>query len=270
MNEIHALSGAYAVDALDGHEREMFEQHLLHCSTCRDEVDSLREAAAALGEAAATTPPPGLRGSVMAAIATTRPLPPLSGDVQGPDEEEPTRRRSAPADPDADTAAESEPVAEPTPIAAKRRRWGTVPMLAAAAAIAIGAVGVAVTQPWASDPPGVTVAQQVHDAPDAREVTMTFPDGAAATLVHSAQVGRAILETHDMPAPPEGRGYQLWLQVGEEMVPAGVMPAQATQTFLLEGDATEAVAAAISVEPAGGSEQPTTDPIAFFDFQGRR
>ena len=61
--------------------------------------------------------------------------------------------------------------------------------------------------------------------------------------------------------------YQLWLQQpGEGMVSAGVMPVQADQTVLLTGDAATAEAVGITVEPEGGSEQPTSDPIALFDF----
>ncbi|MBU2075761.1 MAG: zf-HC2 domain-containing protein, partial [Actinobacteria bacterium] len=43
MNDVHALSGAYAVDALDDIERAQFERHLVECAECRAEVDSLRE-----------------------------------------------------------------------------------------------------------------------------------------------------------------------------------------------------------------------------------
>ena len=41
--DIHALSGAYAVDALDETERAEFERHLTGCPSCRDEVDDLRD-----------------------------------------------------------------------------------------------------------------------------------------------------------------------------------------------------------------------------------
>jgi anti-sigma-K factor RskA len=50
------------------------------------------------------------------------------------------------------------------------------------------------------------------------------------------------------------------------MVSAGVMPAKADQTVLLQGDAATATAVGITVEPRGGSPEPTSDPIALFDF----
>ena len=61
--------------------------------------------------------------------------------------------------------------------------------------------------------------------------------------------------------------YQLWLQSpDQQMVPAGLMEPGQT-TALLEGDAAEAIGAGVTVEPPGGSEQPTTDPVVLFDFQ---
>jgi hypothetical protein len=35
---------------------------------------------------------------------------------------------------------------------------------------------------------------------------------------------------------------------------------------MLEGDAADALAVGITVEPEGGSPEPTSDPIALFDF----
>ena len=48
MSDMHPLSGAYAVDALDDLERARFERHLAECPDCTAEVASLREAAAML------------------------------------------------------------------------------------------------------------------------------------------------------------------------------------------------------------------------------
>ena len=45
-NDVHALSGAYAVDALDDLERARFEEHLRRCPDCRSEVQTLQETAA--------------------------------------------------------------------------------------------------------------------------------------------------------------------------------------------------------------------------------
>src|SRR5690349_5461481 len=76
----HALSGAYAVDALDADERARFEAHLATCADCREEVASLQEAAALLGTDP-VEPPSSVRDSVLAGIASIRPLPPVTSET---------------------------------------------------------------------------------------------------------------------------------------------------------------------------------------------
>jgi len=56
--EPHDLIAAYAVDALEPHERREFEQHLLTCERCRDDLPALQEAAGALAFAVDAPPPP--------------------------------------------------------------------------------------------------------------------------------------------------------------------------------------------------------------------
>jgi anti-sigma-K factor RskA len=239
MSDIHALSGAYAMDAVDDLERARFEQHLAICAECQAEVASLREATGVLSETTLAEPPAELRVRVLAEIATVRPLPPLSTPVAAPDE---ARRRPG--------------------------RFRLVALAAAAAVLAAVGVGV-VTQPWADDtsqaPP--SAAELVLTASDAKSTSLDFDGGAKATVTHSDSVGEAVIVTEKMPPPPKGMVYQLWLdQPGTGMVSAGVMPIEADQTVMLEGDAATAKAAGITIEPAGGSPHPTTDPIALFDF----
>ena len=75
--DLHHLSGAYAVDALDDAERASFEQHLAVCADCRAEVAELSATAHSLGALTEATPPASLRDSVLSGIARVRPLPPL-------------------------------------------------------------------------------------------------------------------------------------------------------------------------------------------------
>ena len=65
----HALAGPYALDALDAAERARFERHLRRCATCPAEVRGFAAVAASLGLAAAATPPPALKGRVLADVA---------------------------------------------------------------------------------------------------------------------------------------------------------------------------------------------------------
>ena len=230
---IHALSGAYVVDALDDAERMSFEGHLPGCHDCQVEVAGLREAAAVLAEEAALAPPAALRARVLADISKVRPLPP-------------------------------ETEATVVPLRRHRLRWITM----AAAAVVLAIVGVgAVVQPW-RDEARPTPAEQVMAASDATHVKVTLADGSSATVVRSVSEGKAVLVTRGMKPAPDGKVYELWLQNPQgTMVPAGLMTGSGDRTQLLEGDAAHATAAAISVEPSGGSRAPTSEPIALFDFK---
>ena len=244
---IHALSGAYVVDALDDAERAAFEEHLPGCHDCHAEVSSLREAAAMLADDAALTPPPSLRANVLAGIRTVRPLPPEVGE------------QVEQVDP-SDAA-----LADVVPLRRHRFRMGA---LVAAAVLAVLGIA-AVAQPWRDDPgvSQVSAADKVMAAGDAKHVKVSFPDGATATVIRSAKMGKAVVVTEKMPAPPNGKVYELWLRNATgRMVPAGLMKGSGDQKQLLQGDAANANAAAISLEPSGGSKEPTNEPIALFDF----
>src|SRR5512133_3548220 len=79
-DDLHVLTGSYALDAVSDAEREEFERHLQHCPTCEAEVRGLRETAARLALACAMTPPARMERRVLAAAYQTRQLPPLSAD----------------------------------------------------------------------------------------------------------------------------------------------------------------------------------------------
>ena len=71
-DDIHDLSGAYALDALDDIERARFAAHLAKCQTCQRDVTEFRAAATHLGRAVSEAPPPALRASVLDAIGDVR------------------------------------------------------------------------------------------------------------------------------------------------------------------------------------------------------
>lgn len=251
--DIHALSGAYAVDALDDLERARFEQHLAVCADCRAEVTSLRESAGLLGVLTDVAPPPQMRDRLLAGIKEIRPLPP----------ETPTSIEGlGTAAPD-DTSETSSPAA---PAGPRHRGWR---LLAAAAAVLaiVGTGTVAVVELTRDDSTQtVSTAERVLSAEDATTVSAELPRGAHARIVRSISEGKAVLVTSDMPPAPDGKVYELWLQHDNIMVPAGLMPDDSDQTIVLEGDAADASAAGITVEPDGGSKEPTSAPIALFDF----
>jgi anti-sigma-K factor RskA len=236
MSDIHALSGAYAIDALDDHERAEFERHLDVCAECRAEVASFRETAALLAETESVAAPASLREGVLASVSRVRPLPPeTAAPRHAADEVAVVRRRRLPQ------------------------------LLAAAAAVVLVAVGVVAWHPWQHEQ--ATLADRIVHAPDAQRTAKQLPGGGELILVRSASLGRAVLEGRDLPDPGAGKTYQMWLQQpGEDMVSAGLMTDPDRPT-VLTGDAATAAAAAVSVEPDGGSVHPSKDVVAVFPLQ---
>jgi len=71
--DLHELTAAYALDALEDEDAAAYEAHLGQCDRCRDELAALSEAAAALAWAPnAPTPPPHLRAAILDAAAAER------------------------------------------------------------------------------------------------------------------------------------------------------------------------------------------------------
>ncbi|WTX01044.1 anti-sigma factor (plasmid) [Streptomycetaceae bacterium NBC_01309] len=249
MSTIHHNTGAYAVHALPADEHAAFERHLTHCETCARETAELVATAARLGLAVQAVPPPELKERVMRAITTVR----------------------------------QEPAARP---AVRRSTWPAQRLanLAVAACAAASAVlgGVA----WweherAEDARGqARDARQQADiaevltAPDARAVTAPLADGATATVVVSAHRDRAVLLAAGMPPPAPGTVYQLWFDRNGQMVPAGFLPAttasaaSTSTAVLLDGPVDRVNAVGVTVEPAGGSPQPTTTPLGLLPIPG--
>lgn len=226
--DIHALSGAYAVDALDDYEREAFERHLADCSVCQAEVDGLREAAASLADGVAQAAPEHLRDQVLAKVAAVRPLPPVV------------------------------PIASRRP---SRRAWLSGTLLVAAA-LALLVVWV---RPHTSTST-ITAADQVIRAQDAVSVSQHLTNGATVVWYRSAKLDRAAVAVSGLPATAVGKTYELWLQSPDgAMHPAGLLKG-GTERVALRGAARSAVGAGLTVEPAGGSTSPTlpaTTVVAF-------
>jgi anti-sigma-K factor RskA len=258
--DIHALSGAYALDAVDDIERAEFERHLATCADCREEVAGFRSTAVQLSTLMNTTPPERLREQVLRDISKVRPLPPEVRQEAGDRIEATSRERSAAQGVETDTR-----VARLSDARRRRNRW----VAAAAAVVVLGAGGaLAATQPWnSSSQVQNDIAAQVQQAPDAQRYQQTLADGSTVTVVRSKSVGRAVLVTDNLAAAPSGKTYQMWLQApGGSFASAGLVPPGSNQTVVLEGDAASAQGAGVTVEPSGGSPQPTTTPIALFAF----
>lgn len=240
-SDIHALSGAYAVDALDDAERAEFEQHLAVCATCREEVAGLQRAATEIAAATELPPPPSLRASVLAGISDVRPLPPAEPVRDLPDDA-PDNVRALP----------------------RRRVWRSIGLAAAAAAIVAGGATVAV-HPWdgSSSSGDHSPRDQVLTAADVQRFSGSVKGGGTVTVYRSPALDRAVVVTRGMAPAPAHHVYELWLQSPKgAMVPGGLFSGGSDLRQLVRGKAGAARALGITVERAGGSSVPTTEPIA--------
>jgi anti-sigma-K factor RskA len=257
--DLHHLSGAYAVDALDDAERTSFEQHLAVCADCRAEVAELSATAHSLASLSESTPPPSLRAAVLTGIAQVRPLPPLTQDAGAPDV--PATAPTPPPVAAPDEAEDVQPDAGGTVVPIRRRprtAW-----FAAAAAAAVVAIGGVALSPWSDDSGTQSPMAQVAAAADAMTVSST-KDGITTQVAYSKQLGQSAISVKGLPPAPDGKTYQLWY-VGATgaATSAGLLGVDAAGTgqALLTGRATPTDKVAVTVEPAGGSEQPTSEPV---------
>jgi len=101
-------------------------------------------------------------------------------------------------------------------------------------------------------------------APQTQTVQLsgTWANQGADAEVASISGNRIVLVADDLPSIPEGQTCQIWVIKGDVPEPSGLFQPGGTQTAarvttpIKKGDTI-----AVTVEPAGGSEQPTTDPV---------
>ncbi|GIF72160.1 anti-sigma factor [Asanoa siamensis] len=230
--DVHALSGAYVLDALTDLERAAFKRHLAGCATCAIEVAELQETAARLADGAWSVPPPALRDKVFAEVSRTR----------------------------QDAPVAAKPVRPP-----RSRRLLTV--AAAVILAAAAATGTFAVQERRLDDQRTTAAAEsarvteVLAAPDAILRTATSASGVRLTVVTSAARDEAVLTMAAERAAGTDRTYQLWMLDGSTAINAGVLPVGTTSATRLVSGAASADAFAVTIEPSTGSPVPTLPPV---------
>ncbi|GAA4972487.1 anti-sigma factor [Actinoplanes utahensis] len=237
--DIHALIGAYALDAVDDLERAAFERHLRDCSSCLTDVSELREAATRLADNTWSAPPPRMRADVMAAIGRTRQLPPAdTGNLR--------------------TGREAPTV-----------RWRARVAAYAAALVLAAGTGATVyaVQEQRVREQSITAAearqreartQAVLAAPDLRVHTAPMTGGGRVTVASSAAQGAAVVSVRADTVVGPDQALQLWTIRGtEKPVSAEVLAAGRQQAAYVVDGIPDHDVVAVSLEPAGGSAQPT-------------
>ena len=156
----------------------------------------------------------------------------------------------------------------------RRSAWRTGLMRAAAAVVLVG-VGIGVGR-WsvrgavdeAMDSMATSMASTQHyahlnQAQDVQRVTDTMPDGHVATLTWSRDMSMTALTLPAaMKESASGRSLQVWLKEGETTTSLGVYdPRDGAGFSFLDVMPKPGQQIVITMEPAGGSAQPTTPPL---------
>lgn len=259
---LHALSGAYALDAVGEAERTRFERHLTRCASCQREVSRLQEAASSFAVAVSARPPARLRTRVLDAVASEAQTTPAAGTHPREAQQSATGAREA-----------QRPATAHGPGTRLRRAWelrwaGKVAIPLAAACLAVAVVfGVL----YAIAQGRVSSSQMQEDriadvlsAPGTRAITRKSSTGGMVIVDVASAMRELVVTTLDMPGLSPAKAYQVWvLRPGGKAASDGLLtriPDHRTAPVIAAGLA-RGDKVVLTVEPAGGTAKPTTRPI---------
>lgn len=245
----------YALGALASADARRVREHIESCAICADEYAHLKPAAVAVGLSAETA------GDARACPSTLL-KPRIMAKVRG---------ENAAASVTSPAAVPSRAPGTRSPI------WPAYLVAAACVAIAIisSMWNVALTGQLrqAQQELARTTQQSRTLAATLADERMTLSDLLGVDAKHYVQGAgevvtrgsRIYVAMHDLPQPPRGKVYQAWTlpKGGKTMVPSAtfVPDAHGVAVVALAPDARATSTVAVSVEPEGGSKQPTTKPI---------
>jgi anti-sigma-K factor RskA len=121
---------------------------------------------------------------------------------------------------------------------------GTATVAAVAAGVAI-ALGV-----WTA---------MLNNRLDARPEALTL-EGTNGSLI-VAPSGEGTLLVDELATAPPGKTYEAWVIQKGNPLPAGTFRGGGRVAFVLTRDVPDGAVVAVTVEPAGGVQKPTTTPL---------
>jgi anti-sigma-K factor RskA len=252
----HLLTGSYAIDAIDNPaERARFKRHARRCPECAAELRAMTDTATRLGIAADEPAPPELRDLILTAVSETRQLPPVADR---------SRRDRLTAVVDA--------ASERIPLPVRVAEWAWVVAAACVVVVVVLAALLVSTRSQLgharNQQAGITA---VLTAPDARALTRPTSAGGNATVVYSLSRHALLVTASKLPALRDNKVYELWLIGPSSTRRAGLLPGAGAMagrggpvlvSGLVRGDRL-----GLTVEPAGGTSQPTTTPILLLSMR---
>ena len=240
-DELRTMLASYAIGALPESEMPVIRDHILTCEECMGEADAFAAAVPALALTVEPVDvPPGFADAVMARVLGAH---------------------------------------QPAVVVKERRNWSFFPRLAfggvaIAAAILAGAFLDARSDAQQAERSLLALEQEAERNEDALANFVRNDEGwrlegstgAVARMVPTRE--GATFAVAGLPEPPEGHTYQLWLLRGgcgdQTCTPtsAGLFDVGAGLVVVdVDRSIQNFAGAAVTLEPAGGSEQPTTDPL---------
>ncbi|SDO99319.1 Anti-sigma-K factor RskA [Microbacterium sp. ru370.1] len=264
------LAVGHAMNALSEADERAYQEALAGNPHWDHHVRDASDVVAALSASVQPVePPPSVREALFARISElpqeTPPQnsssrePSIDGTLPTVDDEDFAALGAAPVSPERETVSLGASAASGW----GPRRWFTL-AASFAAVLVLGFGAVTVSQIF-SPPPAVVALEQIEDAPDAQSATATMPDGTVATAHWSPSTGQSVLVTDGMPAPEEGKTYELWFVRDETPIAAGTFKpdADGKATAVLQGEMHSGDVIAVTIEPDGGSPDgtPSTAPV---------
>jgi anti-sigma-K factor RskA len=228
----------YALDLLDADERDQVEQRLADDVRARERVRQLRGVASLLAlEIEPMQASPGLKTRILAAARA---------DLKHQAARAPSAPALAPA--------------APTQLAVERERrrparsWAG---WAAAAALALALVGSLL---W-----NAQLRSDLNDRPDLPTYGVTTSGAAVGTtgsVVVLDEHTTALLTLANLPPLERGKVYQVWL-IADAAEPNATFTPDRTghAEVAVQGNIADYQTLAVTVEPSGGSQAPTSEPI---------
>lgn len=231
-DELREMIALAAVDALDPDEQRDLNDALADRPDLAAELDDLRAVTVTMATAVAETPPPSIRAAVLAAIADEPKVP----------------------------SAPNAPASSVVPFPDRRRHR----FLLAAAAVLIVVGGAFIATRVFDDSTTDDIAAVIDD-PNAVRVGLRGEIGEL-TIVYSEAKRRAVMLGSNIAGLADDKVYELWTSVpdSEAMRALGTFsPHDGTVSVVMDDMTLPPTALfAVTVEPLGGSEAPTTPVVA--------
>ncbi|WP_255770968.1 anti-sigma factor [Pseudarthrobacter sulfonivorans] len=250
------LAELYALDAVTDSERTAIDRYIAAApaeerNSFLERVRQARETLA-VSFTAQEEPPADLFERIVAQLPSLAQLP---GDGPAAPPALPSAAEPQPQPTDELSAARAKREARRRP--GSTRRWFAA--AAAAAVIALGGVAVGSYVADQNDP-----LNQVVRAGDVREASVPVAAGGTATVLISSSKDALVIKMKDVPPPPAGKVYQMWLipKDGSAPVSEGLMDKEALSKPAVVKGIAAAASLGITVEPVGGSAAPTTPTVA--------